>query len=72
MHGVAKSRARLSDRTELGVHSINLRGMFCCPVAKSSPTLCDPVDKQAMLSRVLTLEIKRGGCCPLGADNLKL
>ena len=41
-------------------------------VAKLSLTLCDPVDKQAMISRLLTLEIKTGGCCPLGADNLKL
>ena len=35
IHGVAKSRTRLSDLSDL---------ICCCSVAKSYPTLCDPMN----------------------------
>ena len=39
IHGVAKSRTRLSNRTELIASTVH-----ACPVAKSCLTLCDPLN----------------------------
>ena len=53
VHGVAKSRTRLSDLTELNRYTVKAMKV---KVAQSRPTLCDPVDYTVhgiLLARIL-------------------